>query len=991
MPHARVFSVDSEMHELNQEADLLDQKTTVVPRGVNGQDAHLRRRNSDPDAQAMVIASLRSQIQDLFGQVSQLNNKLVGSYDRMSNLEDELHVTTSNLRSSTLKISNLELERSQHLSAVSTGLLVEKDNVTAELTRLMERATDEAAQRGQAESARAEIEKDLDDLSASLFNQANSMVAEARMAQARSERKVEETERALRGAEEVVGVLQAQMQALEAEKETADRRVEDMRVTMGKGKWVERSQERSRSTGPRLLSSHAPYQEYLAFISHLRSIRPASQQPPAMSTLLPQPFLARLVTEDSDPTVRLDLAPSLNWLSRRSVLSAIHSGQLTVEPMSTTTLLEELAPSVIPGTGHSHVMCALCGFPIFGSSSASDTPLASNGLPRSSLHNNSWSSSLFKNSLVQSISSPNPSHKRDSLPPPATDPPSQIYIFRLDATSSGLPVSLPVSSQQPAVPARQSTIYPLCTTRWCLMRLRTTCSLWAFVRTCVVEKVWEESLYVSPTPNGSEKPALVNGVSGAERPPVPPRRSRMGIGMLWGSVQRSLSSGVTTPEKEEKEPQIREKPEEKTLPKSPPPTARRIYAPPPTHPSKSASLSSVVIPGSLRAVPPPLPPRNRQRGLTSKANLSTTTVDRVDGAEKPDATGSTGHEDVSHTKEPLAAEHLPPPIAHAESQDQFATPKEGPASLASSRPGTPSTIPLPLSSPPTPEPEDITVESVQPPTQELVTADSLQPVSTEAAEPVAAEPIEVALAEPATTDAPAPNQPETEKAAPAAPPPLPRRAAARVRVSMAPEPAQSEAPPVVETNGFASNGTEPGATAQEEAATVEASKVQPTEDDETVHGQPTTEAVEPADAEQDESAETEAEQSDDVAQLNGETATETPTEDERTAAASPALEELKDADESLYEAPSEDAPSYSTSASVNGAAERVEGKSLNGAPDSDTSIEPKETSEEERSSDESTGAYIGAYVGDASWEERTWKELVRLREEMFWARIGGVR
>lgn len=31
------------------------------------------------------------------------------------------------------------------------------------------------------------------------------------------------------------------------------------------------------------------------------------------------------------------------------------------------------------------------------------------------------------------------------------------------------------------------------------------------------------------------------------------------------------------------------------------------------------------------------------------------------------------------------------------------------------------------------------------------------------------------------------------------------------------------------------------------------------------------------------------------------------------------------------------------------------------------------------------------YVGEATWEERTWKELVRLREEMFWARIGGVR
>lgn len=44
---------------------------------------------------------------------------------------------------------------------------------------------------------------------------------------------------------------------------------------------------------------------------------------------------------------------------------------------------------------------------------------------------------------------------------------------------------------------------------------------------------------------------------------------------------------------------------------------------------------------------------------------------------------------------------------------------------------------------------------------------------------------------------------------------------------------------------------------------------------------------------------------------------------------------------------------------------------------------------DQKSSEEEMG--LGVYVGDATWEERTWKELVRLRENMFWARIGGVR
>ena len=291
---------DDEMHELNQEADFLEAKVHVDPNGTSNDTPKHKKHNSDtePEAQAMVIDSLRSQVQDLFAQVSQLNSKLVRSYDRVSDLEDELHISSSNLRQATVQISQLELERSQHLAALSTGLLVEKEQVTSELTRLMEKATEEAARRGKAESARAEIEKDLDDLSAGLFDQANRMVAEARFARARSEQKVTETEQALKSAEEVVGVLQSQMQTLQTEKEDAERSMVEMRATMGKGKWVARP-DPIRGSKLRLLCTHLPYHEYLQLIGHLRTIRPGTQIPPAMSTLLPLPFLARLVAEDS--------------------------------------------------------------------------------------------------------------------------------------------------------------------------------------------------------------------------------------------------------------------------------------------------------------------------------------------------------------------------------------------------------------------------------------------------------------------------------------------------------------------------------------------------------------------------------------------------------------------------------------------------------------------------------------------------------------------
>lgn len=260
--------------------------------------ASKRETHPDPEAQNMVIESLRSQIQDLFSQVTQLNGKLVGSYDRVSHLEDQLHDSSNELRSASVKISQLELERSQHLSALNSGLLVERTHVTTELTRLMERATDEAARRGKAESARAEIEKELDDLSAGLFGQANTMVAEARLARAASERKVEETERALKGTEEAIANMQLHMQALHEEKEEALRQAEEMRVTVGKGKWSRRDSSMPTTVPRHILNCTSQYQDFLNFVAHLRELRQKSNILPLITTIN-HAWLARLQLEDS--------------------------------------------------------------------------------------------------------------------------------------------------------------------------------------------------------------------------------------------------------------------------------------------------------------------------------------------------------------------------------------------------------------------------------------------------------------------------------------------------------------------------------------------------------------------------------------------------------------------------------------------------------------------------------------------------------------------
>ncbi|KAL1949096.1 hypothetical protein VTO73DRAFT_10902 [Trametes versicolor] len=940
MAHAQKPSVDSEIHELNAEADFLEAKTTIVPHGVNGEDTKLQAHNSDPDAQAMVIESLRAQVQDLFSQVTQLNNKLVRSYDRVSDLEDELHVTSSNLRQTTLKISQLELERTQHLSALSTGLLVEKSHVTTELNRLMERATEEAARRGQAESARHEIEQELDDLSAGLFNQANTMVAEARMAAARSARKLEETETALRGAEEIVGVLQAQMQALQAEKEQADVRVEEMRGRMGKGKWVDRSPDGGRPHRQRLLSTHVPYHEFLVFISHLRAIRPASAQPPAMSTLLPLPLLARLVAEDSDPTVRLDLAPSLNWLSRRSVLAAIHNGQLTVEPMQFATLLEELAPPSIPASSHNtHIVCALCGIPIYSNSSDSPatTPTTPNAA-RSGSQSASWSTALFKNVRAGDITLPtsftgNGRHSAQ-FALTSSEPPSQVYIFRLEGTSSGLPVSLPLSTQPPGTPTRQSTIYPLCTSGWCLARLRMTCSLWAFVRTGIVEKVWEEPPFTDrPNPaqiamNGVDKKHDgMNGVGPA--PAIPPRRSKIGLGSIWGSMQRSLS-GTREPEKDAAKP--REPPKDDVRPKLPPrdPSRKSLPPPPPVHPSIASHAPTKSVGGQVHSVPPPpLPRRNKGRDTTpavpepepklAEAEAPNGQAQPADETSAVEPRAST-EEQPKEAPAPPTTELLVPPtqVSRTESQDSFTTPTEELAPPFSVSPA-PTAVPLPPSQAPSPEPQ----ETEQPPSETAETGTPSE--ATPAPTPAPAVP-------PTVTD----DKPPSRTASPV-PPPLPRRAAARARPSSVSVPqaaGEAKAAPA-----------EPAAQASEGEATVESG----------------ADASVPALAE--------------GATAQPELPVPVTQEPEPIAPESEAVEPPAQADVPVVSADAKSEEKHEP---------QVNGDSVLPTPESDAKDEPVEAEVEKEKEDE------GLYVGDATWEERTYKELVRLREEMFWARVGAV-
>jgi hypothetical protein len=70
-----------------------------------------------------------------------------------------------------------------------------------------------------------------------------------------------------------------------------------------------------------------------------------------MPNLKDEKFYKRALTEDIEPTLRLDIAPGLSWMARRTVLNSITAGSLVVEPNPPST--SRFRSPVFP--------CSLCG------------------------------------------------------------------------------------------------------------------------------------------------------------------------------------------------------------------------------------------------------------------------------------------------------------------------------------------------------------------------------------------------------------------------------------------------------------------------------------------------------------------------------------------------------------------------------------------------------------------------------------------------------
>jgi hypothetical protein len=81
------------------------------------------------------------------------------------------------------------------------------------------------------------------------------------------------------------------------------------------------------------------------------SPRSSTSGPPPLPTMRDTKLFKRAMTEDIEPTLRLDIAPGVSWMVRRAVMNSIVDGSLVVEPMP---------PAPVKFRGPVNP-CALCG------------------------------------------------------------------------------------------------------------------------------------------------------------------------------------------------------------------------------------------------------------------------------------------------------------------------------------------------------------------------------------------------------------------------------------------------------------------------------------------------------------------------------------------------------------------------------------------------------------------------------------------------------
>ncbi|OAA63376.1 GDP GTP exchange factor [Niveomyces insectorum RCEF 264] len=132
-----------------------------------------RTRSHEPPSVAGVDAAANAEI-------TTLSTKLIDAINYQSTLDDTLSQTRMELDASREKIRKLEEVAARQKEFLAGGLWVRKSAAEEEKAQLVAKAREEKRLRAEAEEAKKKMELELENLTAELFQQANTMVSAAK-------------------------------------------------------------------------------------------------------------------------------------------------------------------------------------------------------------------------------------------------------------------------------------------------------------------------------------------------------------------------------------------------------------------------------------------------------------------------------------------------------------------------------------------------------------------------------------------------------------------------------------------------------------------------------------------------------------------------------------------------------------------------------------------------------------------------------------------
>lgn len=134
-------------------------------------------RHAPDSPTTSLITSLRTQLELVSEQAQQLNTKLVASISRHADLEDQVYGLTHEREQTATHVAELERAKAKWEESMNTGLLVEHAQIRDEMQRLASNLVEEERRRGTAEEERTKVENEVDELSATLFQQVSCLAS----------------------------------------------------------------------------------------------------------------------------------------------------------------------------------------------------------------------------------------------------------------------------------------------------------------------------------------------------------------------------------------------------------------------------------------------------------------------------------------------------------------------------------------------------------------------------------------------------------------------------------------------------------------------------------------------------------------------------------------------------------------------------------------------------------------------------------------------